>query len=220
MRLILQTRHMYISDELTQSTGSLIWVINGFFAWLPVQWPYTEFTGEESLGTGVTALIGTTVFELGSVLLVLEAVNERRTDCFGWALEEAIESHGLLLRPDLDNCAHHHPNRRGLLTAREPEASKEARSWEWWPTWHELTTHYFREVGFLASFTQLLGATVFWIAGFTALPSVQDRLSTPAVNGAYWLPQVCTQAINVYGVALMLSRWSVVLVSSFLVGFS
>ncbi|KAI1364358.1 hypothetical protein F5Y08DRAFT_339705 [Xylaria arbuscula] len=181
--------------------GSLIWVINGFFAWLPVQWPYTEFVGEEGLGVGITALIGTTVFELGSVLLVLEAVNERRTDCFGWALEEAMESHGLVLRPDLDNCAHHHPDRHGLLTPRDPEAGKEARSWQWWPTWEELRTHYFKEIGFLASFAQLLGATVFWIGGFTSLPSIQDRLSTPAVNGTYWLPQV------VGGVGFIISGW-------------
>ncbi|KAI0517171.1 hypothetical protein F5B22DRAFT_131506 [Xylaria bambusicola] len=171
--------------------GSVIWVVNGFFAWLPVQWPSTEFVGEEGLGAGITAFIGATVFELGSVLLVLEAVNERRTDCFGWALEEAMNSYGLLLRPDPAGCAHHHSVRDSLLTAREAETDRRGdRSWEWWPTWSELKTHYFREIGFLASFAQFVAATVFWISGFTALPSIQGRLSTPAVNGVYWLPQV------------------------------
>lgn len=37
----------------------------------------------------------------------------------------------------------------------------------------------------------MLGATIFWIAGFTALPPIYNRLtSTAAQNGAYWLPQV------------------------------
>jgi len=37
----------------------------------------------------------------------------------------------------------------------------------------------------------MLGATVFWISGFTALPVIYNRLTTPAaLNGAYWAPQV------------------------------
>jgi hypothetical protein len=69
--------------------------------------------------------------------------------------------------------------------------SKEARKFIWFPTWHELRTHYFKELGFLACLSQMIGATVFWIAGFTALPPIFNRLtSTAAQNGAYWLPQV------------------------------
>ncbi|KAI1309851.1 hypothetical protein F5Y03DRAFT_347566 [Xylaria venustula] len=180
--------------------GSIIWVINGFFAFLPVQWPSTEFNGVD-VGTGITALVGTTVFEIGSVLLMLEAVNEKRTDCFGWALEEAMDSHGFLLRPDPKTCTHHHSGRHDFLKARASEAGKEGRSWEWWPTWSELKTHYFREIGFVASFSQFIGATIFWISGFTALSPIQDRLSLPAVNGAYWLPQV------VGGVGFIISSW-------------
>ncbi|KAI1425802.1 hypothetical protein F5Y12DRAFT_745730 [Xylaria sp. FL1777] len=181
--------------------GSVIWVINGFFAWLPVQWPFTEFDGEVDVGGGVTAFVGATVFEFGSVLLMLEAVNERRTDCFGWALEEAMDSHGLLFRPDPEGCVHHHSTQHGLLTAGVPEVGTEGRSWEWWPTWSELKTHYFREIGFLASLSQFIGATIFWISGFTALPHIQDHLSTPAANGVYWLPQV------VGGVGFIISSW-------------
>ncbi len=68
--------------------------------------------------------------------------------------------------------------------------SKSARTWTWWPTWHEITTHYIREVGFLACFFQLLGATIFWISGFTALPGINDNLSPAALDGAFWAPQV------------------------------
>ncbi|CAG8977028.1 hypothetical protein HYALB_00008886 [Hymenoscyphus albidus] len=66
-----------------------------------------------------------------------------------------------------------------------------SRTWTWLPSWYELRTHYLREVGFLASLFQMIGATIFWISGFTALPPIYDRLtSTAAQNGAYWLPQV------------------------------
>ena len=60
----------------------------------------------------------------------------------------------------------------------------------WWPTWHEFRTHYIHEIGFLGSVTQLFGASIFWISGLTALPSIYDALSVPAMNGVYWVPQV------------------------------
>ncbi|TQV91475.1 hypothetical protein IF1G_09974 [Cordyceps javanica] len=46
-------------------------------------------------------------------------------------------------------------------------------------------------LGFLAGAAQLLGATVFGVAGVTALPGVAGRL-TPQwrLNAAYWIPQV------------------------------
>jgi hypothetical protein len=34
-------------------------------------------------------------------------------------------------------------------------------TWTWFPSWHELRTHYFKEVGFLACLAQMVGATVF-----------------------------------------------------------
>ncbi|KAK3327314.1 hypothetical protein B0T19DRAFT_421393 [Cercophora scortea] len=190
--------------------GSVVWVLNGSFVWLPMAAPWTEFLGEVDLGGGVTAFVGATIFEFGSVLLMLEAVNENRSDCFGWALEEAVESHGLRLHRSEEKCRHHHHVRRYLLpgcgrkTARDPDPEASSsdqkgaaqideprrRRWSWWPTWHELTSHYLRDVGFLACLSQMLGATIFWIAGFTGLPPILDALSTPAANGVYWLPQV------------------------------
>ena len=76
--------------------GSLVWCINAFFVWLPLQDPSTEFPGEIADAGGITAFIGATIFEIGSVLLMIEAVNENRADCFGWALEEVLEEEGLL----------------------------------------------------------------------------------------------------------------------------
>ncbi|KAK7932137.1 hypothetical protein PG985_002849 [Apiospora marii] len=201
---------IYFSDT-TSSPGSVIWVINGFFAWLPLQSPSSAFAGETTLGGGITAFIGATVFELGSVLLMLEAVNENRTDCFGWALEketaaaaaaaaEEEEEHvgngRLRLRPHPSRCVHHHRDKRSFLSSRLAkndgvgDDEKGNRAWEWWPTWNELTTHYLREIGFLACLSQFLGATVFWISGFTGLPPILDALSTAATDGIFWLPQV------------------------------
>jgi hypothetical protein len=76
--------------------GSVVWCINAFFVWLPLQDPSTEFSGEITDAGGITAFIGATIFEIGSVLLMIEAVNENRADCFGWALEEVLEEDGLL----------------------------------------------------------------------------------------------------------------------------
>lgn len=77
---------------------------------------------------GVTAFIGATMFEIGSVLLMIEAFNENRAGCFGWQFERLFlsESNGskqdldteqgkaIRLKPDMDHCTHHHPNRMNL----------------------------------------------------------------------------------------------------------
>jgi len=46
------------------------------------------------------------------------------------------------------------------------------------------------DLGFIASSSQLVGTTVFWIAGFTALPGVLNVLSPAALYGAYWFPLI------------------------------
>jgi len=191
----------------------VVWVINGFFNWLPLQMPSSEFPGETGAAGGISALVGATIFEVGSVLLMLEAVNENRSDCFGWALEEVWENSQLVTRPARAPCHHHHRHRRSWLdgvgtsdgSSGEDDAEggrkgaggqdrdpREDRRWLWWPSWYELRTHYFREIGFLACLSQMIGATIFWISGFVALPPILDSLSTPAENGIYWLPQVRT----------------------------
>lgn len=94
--------------------GSVVWCINAFFVWLPLQDPSTEFEGEIANAGGITAFVGATIFEIGSILLMIEAINENRADCFGWALEEVLEEQGLVrLKPD--GCTHHHKNKRNLV---------------------------------------------------------------------------------------------------------
>ncbi|KAG5745340.1 hypothetical protein H9Q70_011972 [Fusarium xylarioides] len=172
--------------------GSIIWVINGFYSWLPVLNPSTKVS---DWAGGLTAFIGATVFEFGSFLLMLEAVNENRSDCFGWAVEESVD--GMLHLTHAHNCKHAHAQKGTFvkqsskaLDNNTSEPAGNDRMWSWWPTWYELRTHYFFDIGFLACSSQTFGATVFWISGFTALPPILNSLSTPAENDVYWLPQV------------------------------
>lgn len=100
--------------------GSVVWVINAFFAWLPLVRPSTEFHDEFLYGGGITAFIGATIFEIGSVLLMFEAVNENRAGCFGWAVEKVLEGDGrigakLRVRADKHGCSHHHANKHNLV---------------------------------------------------------------------------------------------------------
>ena len=99
--------------------GSCVWVTNAFFVFLPLVQPQTEFRNEILTGGGVTAFIGATIFEIGSVLLLMEAVNENRSGCFGWALEQVVSGgeggHKIRFRPDKDRCTHHHTNKGNFV---------------------------------------------------------------------------------------------------------
>jgi hypothetical protein len=194
-------------------------------------------------GGGITAFIGATVFEVGSWLLMLEAINEHRTGCFGWACQQLVEGadheHRLRFVPAPQECQHHHRNRSNLVgkSAKRPAADDDegasgkaaadaaaddarnnsggsgGRSWAWMVGWAELRSHYARELGFLACVAQLFGATVFWIAGFTALPGIMNVLqrNVHLLNGVFWVPQVVGgSGFVVSGVLFMLEtqeRW-------------
>lgn len=177
--------------------GSVIWCVNAFFVWLPLEKPSTEFPNEVLTGGGVTAFLGATVFEIGSILLALEAANEDQTGCFGWAVGE-VEPAVVRITLDMDSCRHHHANRRSFLahpsTAKQGShrrtSTDQKRLFAWLPTLTELRAHYLHEIGFWASFVQLVGATIFWIAGFTGLPGIINHMSQAVTNGVFWVPQI------------------------------
>ncbi|PNP53529.1 hypothetical protein THARTR1_06223 [Trichoderma harzianum] len=187
--------------------GSIVWVLNSFFVWLPLVAPSTEFDGEIYYGGGITAFIGAIIFfEFGSILLIFEAINANRSGCFGWAVEQLVDN-GRSGKPRLrvvasrHHCHHHHQNRRNFVgkpsattsveAQPDPSKAKDEKQWQWFPSWHDLRTHYLHELGFLAGCAQLFGATVFGVSGFTALPGINNHL-TPQwrLNAAYWIPQV------------------------------
>ena len=67
----------------------------------------------------------------------------------------------------------------------------QGRTWVWFPSTEELKTHYIRELGFLACLAQFVGATIFWISGFTALPGINNRLGSQGLlDGIFWVPQI------------------------------
>ena len=151
-------------------------------------------------GGGITAFIGATIFELGSVLLMLEAVNENREGCFGWVVERVMREgkERWRWRSGGGRCRR---CRKGKMVGKldgageelgvdEKVGEGEVELWQWWPSLHDLRTHYVHELGFLACAAQLFGASVFWISGFTALPGVIDKLSQGLLDGIYWTPQI------------------------------
>lgn len=183
------------------SVGSAIFIISACFYWVPLEAPNTEFPGESLVGGGVTSFIGATLFQIGAILLIVEAVNENQTGCFGWALEQAFsheegspdekeKGHGHLHQELLRHCTHHHAKRnlslRNAYSDHLPEPSAN-RKWKWWPTWHELHSHYWYEIGFQASFQLAIGATIFYVSGIMALPGIVNKLSDGALYGSFWL---------------------------------
>jgi hypothetical protein len=177
------------------AVGSAIFIASGLFYFLPIAYPSSEFPGEDTVAGGVTSFVGATLFQIGAVLLVVEACNENQTGCFGWALEQAFShdseaegsSNGTPTTKPTEQCDHHHVHglhKRSTVELQHPNAG---RTWEWWPTWHELTTHYFHEIGFLASFILAVGATIFYVSGILALPGVYNHLPQGVLYGIYWL---------------------------------
>jgi hypothetical protein len=178
------------------------------FVWFPLVRPSSEFAGEIDTGGGVTAFIGATIFVLGSYLLLLEAFNENRSGCFGWAVHELVDDSEEMLSfkyvASESECEHHHPN--NPFTARSANSSVKDtgspemapntkprspdRGWVWFPPWSDLRDRYLHELGFLASAVQMVAATVFWISGFTALPGIFNHLSPGLLDGIYWTPQI------------------------------
>jgi hypothetical protein len=198
--------------------GSVIWVINAFFVFLPLVRPATEFQNEELYGGGITAFIGATVFELGSFLLIAEAINEDRSGCFGWAVETSLSheaekgASALRLRPSPSHCTHHHARRhKRKSVSQSGSPTSTSKSWIWFPSKTDLLQHHLYDIGFLASFAQLYDATIFWVSGLTALPGINNRLSRATSIIFFWTPQVIGgTGFIISGTLFMLemqSRW-------------
>ncbi|KAF2097943.1 hypothetical protein NA57DRAFT_66460 [Rhizodiscina lignyota] len=58
------------------TVGSVLWVINGCFAWIPIAFPNTEFPNEVEYGVGITSFLGVICFQVGATMALLEAVND------------------------------------------------------------------------------------------------------------------------------------------------
>ncbi|KAK5550217.1 hypothetical protein LTR46_011780, partial [Exophiala xenobiotica] len=174
------------------TVGCLIFIIASLFYWLPVAYPSTEFPRETTLGGDVLFFVGATLFQVGAVFLIFEAVNENQKGCFGWAVRE------LFCEVDPSSCTHHHQRNdksAGPLLQRR---------WRWWPSWHEFRTHYIREIGFVANISLAIGATVFYVSGILDLSGIYGHLSQGVLWGVYWLSYLVGSVLFVFSGILLL----------------
>lgn len=56
--------------------GSILFVVDGLWSWLPLACPATESPGEEEYGTGLLFFFGALLYELGATMAYLEAIND------------------------------------------------------------------------------------------------------------------------------------------------
>ncbi|KAF9457915.1 hypothetical protein BDZ94DRAFT_157835 [Collybia nuda] len=157
--------------------GSVVWVINGFVAFLPEVDPDMK---EMDASSGWTAFVGATIFEIGSVFGILEAWNRDDAANFGWSLEKAFR--------------HKPGDEQGLTivgSSHSETGSQQIKPTRQW-IWFSLDGKYWHELGFLAAFSQLCAATIFWISGFTAIPTIQSAIKSNSglLDGVFWTPQV------------------------------
>jgi hypothetical protein len=185
--------------------GSVLWIIDGFFGWLPLVRPDTEFSDEEYAGGWIT-FIGSTVFLVASMLLMVEAVNVNQTGCFAWAIERVVKYGDTRMRACPDRCQHHHHRNRenaigqncdercerdwDTFALSKAPPDREHYTWQWVPSWSDFRNHYLYELGFLACSIQLFSASLYWVSRILALPQISEQMSSQALNGAYWAPGV------------------------------
>ncbi|KAH9477513.1 hypothetical protein JR316_0009732 [Psilocybe cubensis] len=170
--------------------GSIVWVINGFAAFLP--FTDSSFTKAPN-SQGWTAFLGATIFEIGSIFGIWEAWNRDDATHFGWNAKRALFTHKLEKGGGKEGLSESESGSRSPVSmpvsdAEEEDESAPEHRWIWFST----NGKFFRELGFLGAFSQLVAASIFWISGFTAIPNIQEKLmDNQGLNdGIYWTPQV------------------------------
>ncbi|KAK4683500.1 hypothetical protein P7C73_g6752, partial [Tremellales sp. Uapishka_1] len=168
--------------------GSVVWVVNGFLVWFPDLRPNLATTAF-SLSGAATAFVGGSVFELGSYLMVVEALDRGRESNFGTALGKVLH-HRRRMNNSSSNSNDLSANSSRTNVEDEqngPEGA--AKGFVWWgkPMWHDL--------GYLAALVQLFAATIFWVSTLTGLPGVipgfaEGEGSVAIVDVFFWTPQV------------------------------
>ncbi|KAJ5982383.1 hypothetical protein N7451_012483 [Penicillium sp. IBT 35674x] len=146
----------------------------GYHSWLP-----PPSSPQKSAAKDISSFVGAALFQIGAISLLFEACSENRTGCFGWALYHALE----------DSCQYQRQQRRKPNPVKQQlpaphQPSPPERQWTWCPTWRELRTHYFHEIGFVASITMFAGATIFYVCGICALPWLHNNRT---IEGVYYM---------------------------------
>ncbi|KAF9496325.1 hypothetical protein BDN71DRAFT_762931 [Pleurotus eryngii] len=154
------------------TVGSIVWVVNGFFVFLPFANPAL---GEFPNAAGWTAFAGASIFETGALFGVWEAWNRDDAANFGWSIERTLTTGLRRSSPSSDESLNSNP--------KLPK-----RQWKWFTT----DSKYWHELGFLAAFVQFWAATIFWISGYTSIPTIQNKIqdNTGLLDGVFFTPQV------------------------------
>ena len=84
--------------------GSVLFVIDGAWAWTPLQWPNSEFAGESDYGVGLLFFFGALLYQLGATMAYLEAINDG--SFHGRAMKRHLEGHDEEKKRMLDDKLH------------------------------------------------------------------------------------------------------------------
>ncbi|KAF2425570.1 hypothetical protein EJ08DRAFT_400562 [Tothia fuscella] len=84
--------------------GSILFVIDGFWAWTPLRWPQSAFKGEAEYGVGLLFFFGAIFYQLGATMAYLEAINDGSFG--GSAMKRHLEGHDEDAKRLLDDKLH------------------------------------------------------------------------------------------------------------------
>ncbi|RPD56551.1 hypothetical protein L226DRAFT_480446 [Lentinus tigrinus ALCF2SS1-7] len=161
--------------------GSAAWIINGFFLFLPL----LNIGTDSFTASAWSAFAGGTLFEVGSYLMYVEALNAGHEELFAPALWELV-AHGSGTVSDPPSPDSQSDTAEKGLTGAERGRRTFKFRWIGIGSW--------RELGFLACFVQMLAATVFWVSTITGIPNVISGLPedppTAITDVFFWTPQV------------------------------
>lgn len=164
--------------------GSIIYIISSLFSFLP--YVHTRFSplSQDDHGSGVMMCVGSSIFFLASVLLVLELFDQSRGGCFGWKVEqvwdEAREESNFRVVPDHEHCEH------------EQGDNPNGKRWFKIPSWQDFREHYQYELPFWATTVQVTSSSLFLWSGICAIPTIYNSISSNRLllDGIYWLPKL------------------------------
>ncbi|RDX49411.1 hypothetical protein OH76DRAFT_1403630 [Lentinus brumalis] len=161
--------------------GSTVWIINGFFLFLPL----VDIGTDNFAASAWSAFVGGTLFEVGSYLMYVEALNAGHEEMFAPALWELVAHQSNTISDPPSPDSQSDTAEKGLTGAEGGRHTSKFR-WIGFGSW--------RELGFLACFIQMWAATIFWVSTITGLPNVIHGLPenppTAITDVFYWTPQV------------------------------
>ena len=114
----------------TYSVGSALFVIDGFWSWLPLAAPSTEFHGESKYGAPLAFFFGALFYQTGAVMAYLEAINDG--SFAGSAMKRLLLGHDREAKEILDEklskffhqSQHGHHGKTGETEARENQENQ------------------------------------------------------------------------------------------------